>query len=117
MIQSPINGLLVLDAAVRRLDNHPDSTLATATNIYGATRGMVDPTPGTGQVYMTTKRDANGDMLRADRNYKLHVLADMPVGQFWSFPALRTFTAVLWQKLHGSRFRGGGLKRRHWLEK
>ncbi len=50
----------------------------------GATKGMVNPTPGAGQVYMTTKRDASGDMLRADRNYKLHVPADVPVGQFWS---------------------------------
>lgn len=50
----------------------------------GSTEGMVNPTPGAGQVYMTTKRDANGDMLRADRNYTLHVPADVPVGQFWS---------------------------------
>lgn len=50
----------------------------------GSTEGMVNPTPGAGQVYMTTKRDANGDMLRADRNYVLHVPADVPVGQFWS---------------------------------
>ena len=49
-----------------------------------ATKGMVNPEPGKGQVYMTTKLDANGDMLRADKNYKLHVPADVPVGQFWS---------------------------------
>ncbi|PHQ34631.1 DUF1254 domain-containing protein [Rhodopirellula bahusiensis] len=50
----------------------------------GASKGMVNPTPGKGQVYMTTKRDASGDMLRADKTYKLHVPADVPVGQFWS---------------------------------
>jgi len=50
----------------------------------GATKGMVDPKPGAGQVYMTTKRDANGDMLRADRNYRLRVPAKVPVKQFWS---------------------------------
>jgi hypothetical protein len=49
-----------------------------------STKGMVNPTPGAGQVYMTTKRDNNGDLLRADRNYKLHVPADVPVKQFWS---------------------------------
>lgn len=50
----------------------------------GSSEGMVNPTPGAGQVYMTTKRDANGDMLRADRDYVLHVPADVPVAQFWS---------------------------------
>ncbi|WP_424928830.1 DUF1214 domain-containing protein [Amaricoccus tamworthensis] len=58
-----------------------------ATWFYEAvasTKGMVDPQPGGGQVYMTTKRDSNGDMLRADRNYVLHVPADVPVAQFWS---------------------------------
>ncbi|WP_353476752.1 DUF1214 domain-containing protein (plasmid) [Salipiger sp. H15] len=50
----------------------------------GSSEGMVNPTPGAGQVYMTTKRDADGEMLRADRNYVLHVPADVPVGQFWS---------------------------------
>lgn len=49
-----------------------------------STKGMVNPTPGAGQVYMTTKRDNNGDLLRADRNYKLHVPADVPVKQFWA---------------------------------
>lgn len=50
----------------------------------GSTKGMVNPQPGAGQVYMTTKRDANGNMLRADKTYKLHVPANVPVAQFWS---------------------------------
>jgi len=50
----------------------------------GSTEGMVNPKPGAGQIYMTTKRDSEGNMLRADKNYKLHVPADVPVGQFWS---------------------------------
>lgn len=32
---------------------------------------MVNPTPGAGQVYMTTKRDSEGHTLRADKNYRL----------------------------------------------
>lgn len=50
----------------------------------GSSKGMVNPTPGAGQVYMTTKRDAQGNVLRADKTYKLHVPKDVPVGQFWS---------------------------------
>lgn len=50
----------------------------------GSTKGMVNPTVGAGQVYMTTKRDNKGALLRADRTYKLHVPKDVPVGQFWS---------------------------------
>ncbi|NTX78838.1 DUF1254 domain-containing protein [Serratia proteamaculans] len=58
-----------------------------ATWFYEAvssTKGMVQPQVGAGQVYMTTKRDSHGDLLRADKNYKLHVPKDVPVGQFWS---------------------------------
>ncbi len=58
-----------------------------ATWFYEAvssTKGMVNPTPGAGQIYMTTKRDSEGRMLRADKNYKLHVPAHVPVGQFWA---------------------------------
>ena len=49
-----------------------------------SSEGMVNPTPGKGQVYMTAKRDSNGDLLRADRTYRLRVPADVPVGQFWA---------------------------------
>jgi hypothetical protein len=58
-----------------------------ATWFYEAvasTKGMVNPTPGAGQIYMTTKRDSDGRMLRADKLYKLHVPAKVPVGQFWA---------------------------------
>ena len=50
----------------------------------GSSTGMVNPTVGAGQVYMTTKRDAKGDLLRADKTYKLRVPKDVPVGQFWA---------------------------------
>ncbi len=49
-----------------------------------STEGMVNPKPGAGQVYMTTKRDSDGNFLRADRTYRLHVPAHVPVGQFWA---------------------------------
>ena len=49
-----------------------------------STKGMVNPEVGKGQVYMTTKRDAKGNPLRADRTYKLHVPKDVPVAQFWA---------------------------------
>jgi hypothetical protein len=49
-----------------------------------ATKGMVTPSVGKGQIYMTTKRDADGNLLRADRTYKLSVPPGVPVAQFWS---------------------------------
>lgn len=58
-----------------------------ATWFYEAvatSKGMVDPQVGEGQIYMTTKRDADGNTLRGDRTYKLHVPANVPVEQFWS---------------------------------
>jgi hypothetical protein len=50
----------------------------------GSTKGMVNPTVGAGQIYMTTKRDSQGRTLRADKTYKLHVPKDVPVRQFWA---------------------------------
>jgi hypothetical protein len=49
-----------------------------------SSKGMVNPEVGKGQVYMTTKRDSRGNLLRADRTYKLHIPKDVPVGQFWA---------------------------------
>ena len=49
-----------------------------------STKGMVYPEPGKGQEYMTTKRDNAGKLLRADKTYRLHVAASVPVAQFWS---------------------------------
>lgn len=49
-----------------------------------STEGMVNPEVGKGQVYMTTKRDSKGNLLRADKTYKLSVPKDVPVAQFWS---------------------------------
>lgn len=49
-----------------------------------STKGMLNPSPGKGQVYMTTKRDNQGRLLRADKTYKLRIPKDVPVAQFWS---------------------------------
>ena len=49
-----------------------------------STKGMVTPQVGTGQVYMTTKRDSEGRMLQADQLYRLRVPKDVPVGQLWA---------------------------------
>lgn len=49
-----------------------------------STEGMVNPKLGEGQVYMTTKRDSSGELLRADKTYRLRVPAEVPVGQFWA---------------------------------
>ena len=49
-----------------------------------SSKSNINPEPGSGQVYMTTKRDGDGRLLRADKTYKLHVPAPVPVAQFWS---------------------------------
>jgi hypothetical protein len=45
---------------------------------------MVYPQVGQGQVYMTTKRDSEGHLFRADKTYKLTVPKDVPMKQFWA---------------------------------
>ena len=49
-----------------------------------STQGMVNPQVGQGQVYMTSKRDSNGELLRPDQTYRLRVPPNAPVAQFWS---------------------------------
>ncbi|ADJ29575.1 DUF1214 domain-containing protein [Nitrosococcus watsonii] len=78
----------------KSFDFHPEQETDTIQEIdqrgtwfyeaVSSTKGMLDPQPGSGQVYMTAKRDSDGNLLRADRNYKLHVPKDVPVKQFWS---------------------------------
>jgi len=57
-----------------------------------SSEGMVNPTPGKGQVYMTSKRDNNGNLLRADKTYKLSIPKDVPVAQFWSVTLYSEYT-------------------------
>ncbi len=49
-----------------------------------SSKGMVTPTVGKGQVYMTSKKDSKGNWLRGDKTYKLHIPKDVPIKQFWS---------------------------------
>jgi hypothetical protein len=46
--------------------------------------GMVNPSVGKGQIYMTAKRDNKGNLLRADKTYRLRIPANVPTAQFWS---------------------------------
>ena len=58
-----------------------------ATWFYEAvtsTKGMVNPVVGKGQIYMTTKRDRDGNFFRADRTYKLTIPKEVPDAQFWA---------------------------------
>jgi hypothetical protein len=46
--------------------------------------GMVNPSVGKGQVYLSTKRDNKGNLVRADKTYRLRVPANVPTAQFWA---------------------------------
>ena len=75
------------DFTVPQITNYKVELDERAVWFYEAvtsSEGMVNPTPGKGQVYMTTKRDNIGNLLRADKTYVLHVPKDVPVAQFWS---------------------------------
>ncbi len=62
------------------LDERASWFYETATH----THGMVNPTPELDQVYMTSKRDDDGRLLRGDKTYKLKIPADVPVKKHWS---------------------------------
>lgn len=57
-------------------------------NVYymaaGNSPGMMAKNVGQGSQYLWTYRDAGGDFLDGARNYRLHVLPDVPINNFWS---------------------------------
>ncbi|WP_082554648.1 DUF1254 domain-containing protein [Caulobacter sp. Root1455] len=50
----------------------------------GLSAGMTTHTPGEGQAYLSTYRDAAGRWLDGGKTYRLHVPPNVPVGQWWS---------------------------------
>lgn len=47
-------------------------------------KGMLTETPGVGQRYIASYKDADGNWLSGENTYKLHVPADPPAKGFWS---------------------------------
>jgi hypothetical protein len=75
------------DFTTRQITDYKVELDERSTWFYEAvtsSEGMVNPAVGKGQVYMTTKRDSSGALVRADRTYRLVVPANVPVTQFWS---------------------------------
>ena len=65
-------------------------------------KGMKTETPGLGQVYLGTKRDADGNVLQGGGTYRIRVPKDAPALQFWSIVVydvpLRLFVRTAQQK-------------------
>jgi hypothetical protein len=57
-------------------------------NVYymaaGNSPGMMAHVVGQGSQYLWTYRDADGDWLQGENCFRLHVLPDIPAGNFWS---------------------------------
>jgi hypothetical protein len=54
------------------------------TDYYSISSGMVSMTPGKGAFYMIAFKDADGNWLNGDNNYKLNLPKDIPAALFWS---------------------------------
>ncbi|WP_312161794.1 DUF1254 domain-containing protein [Phenylobacterium sp.] len=50
----------------------------------GLSEGMTTKTPGEGQAYLSTYRDAGGQWFDGGKTYRLHVPPNVPAGQWWS---------------------------------
>lgn len=74
-----------LDYTFRR-DGIPQ--INARNNVYymaaGNSPGMMDKNIGQGSQYLWTYRDADGAWLDGAKSYHLHVLPDIPAGNFWS---------------------------------
>ena len=57
-------------------------------NVYymaaGNSPAMMEKNVGQGSQYLWTYRDADGDYLDGAKNYRLHILPDIPAKNFWS---------------------------------
>ena len=57
-------------------------------NVYymaaGNSPAMMEKNVGQGSQYLWTYRDADGNFLDGAKNYKLHILPNIPAGNFWS---------------------------------
>jgi hypothetical protein len=72
-------------------------------NVYymaaGNSPAMMEKNVGQGSQYLWTYRDADGDYLDGAKAYRLHVLPDIPAGNFWS--------VVVYDSLSRSELQGG----------
>jgi hypothetical protein len=50
----------------------------------GNSPAMMDKNIGQGSQYLWAYRDADGAFLDGAKNYRLHVLPDVPIENFWS---------------------------------
>jgi hypothetical protein len=55
----------------------------------------IPPKPGIGAFYISGYRDADGNMLMGENNYRLRVPAVVPVKQFWQIPVYEAATRSL----------------------
>jgi len=60
-------------------------------------KGMVTKTPGVGSVYLGSFKDNDGNWLDGANTYRLHVLPNAPVTQFWSITLYDVSTRTLIQ--------------------
>jgi hypothetical protein len=56
---------------------------------------LISTTPGTGTAYVATFRDENGLYLDGSKNYKLHLLPNVPAKNFWAVTAYDPTTRSL----------------------
>ncbi|QDV14851.1 hypothetical protein CA51_47610 [Rosistilla oblonga] len=78
---------LFLKAVNQEVPNYTelDERASWLYEAVGVSEGMMGKIHGAGQVYLESQKDANGEWLDGGKNYTLHVPADVPVKQFWSF--------------------------------
>lgn len=77
----------LIDFPIEQEDNvryFVDERAAWFYEAVTTTKGMKTETPGVGQIYLSAKRDKDGDFLKGGEHYRLRVPANAPYEQFWS---------------------------------
>jgi hypothetical protein len=64
-----------------------DERAAWFYEAVAVSKGMLTQTPGVGQRYIASYKDADGEWLSGENTYKLHVPANPPAKGFWSVTA------------------------------
>jgi hypothetical protein len=89
---------LVVDPSQRmenydQLDERTDWFYEAIASSYA----MITNTPGVGSVYLSTYRDEDGDWLDGGTSYRLHVMPDPPMQQFWAVSVYEMDTRTLFR--------------------
>ncbi len=64
--------------------HNQDASIAFFHKCYSTSKAMVIAMPGKGSQYLLGSRDSNGELLKGEHSYRIHMPPDVPAANYWS---------------------------------